>query len=111
MERSYEDAAEVEAVSLSAKGLQGGWWPQKPGDRRMDSPQHLLKELSSTPQAGGLFPGRSEKQPSLLRCGQQFCYTALGKHKAMRPGLLGSLGEGQEKEGSKSLGPVLQTLI
>lgn len=70
VERSYEDAVEIEAAILSTKGLQGGWWPQKPGERRRDSPQHLLKELLSIPQSGGLLPGRGEKQPPLLSCGR-----------------------------------------
>lgn len=30
-------AAEVAIVSLPTSGLQGGWWPRKPKERRMDS--------------------------------------------------------------------------
>lgn len=106
VERSYEDAAEVEAAILLTKGLQGGWWPQKPGERRRDSSQHLLKELLSTPQSRGLPPGTGEKQSPLLSCGRWFCYTALGKHS-----LLGSPGEGQDKASSEPPNLILQTLI
>jgi hypothetical protein len=31
-------AAEIEAVSLPTNGLQGGWWPQKQREGRIDSP-------------------------------------------------------------------------